>query len=81
MDYRPVDTVLSFSESVTTIPVNVTLIDDNYLENTETLQVRFEIITQGASIEFFSAQTAPVTILDDDSKQFSCSLGFWLLYA
>ncbi len=68
VDYVPVDTTLTFSEDVTTISFNVTLINDGFVEGDETFQMRLAIITQGANIMFFPADNAPVTILDDDSK-------------
>ncbi len=68
VDYVLVNTTLFFSEDVTTISFNVTLINDALVEGEETFQMQLAIVTLGANIMFFLADNAPVTILDDDSK-------------
>ena len=72
VDYTPINTTISFNESITVIRTGIPLIDDDYVEGDETLLANIDIITQG-NIFLFTPQQAPVTILDDDSKQ--CSSG------
>ena len=66
-DYLPVDELLTFSDSVTTIEVDVTLIDDDSLEGNEIFQGRLAISTS-ATVATVNPFLADVTILDDDSK-------------
>lgn len=67
-DYEPIDTILTFSETVITISINVTLINDGFVEGDEDFQARLEILTAGTNAELFPDDLAPVKILDDDSK-------------
>ena len=66
-DYTAIDTELTFSESVTRIPFNATLLEDILVEGDEDFGVRLELITVGTNVEVNPAM-APVKILDDDSK-------------
>ena len=66
-DYIPVDELLTFSDSITTIEVNVTLIDDDSLEENEIFRGRLSINTS-ATVAAVNPFLADVTILDDDSK-------------
>ena len=66
-DYLPVDELLTFSNSITTIEINVTLIDDDSLEENEIFRGRLSINTF-ATVAAVNPFLADVTILDDDSK-------------
>ena len=71
MDYAPVDTILSFSASMTTDSFDVSLINDGSVEGDETLTMRLASVT---NIMFFPSDRALVTILDDDSEQLTTLL-------
>ena len=83
VDYRPLDKTLMFSETVTVITVNVTLLDDNALEGDE--DFRAQLSTSSGSNVRLSRPEAIITIVDDDSKALirgsfqSCDLCCWLL--
>ena len=64
-DYRPLDVTLTFSETVTEITVNVTLLNDNTLEGDEDFKARLSTIS-GSNIGL--GPDAIITIVDDDSK-------------
>ena len=65
-DYIPVDELLTFSDSVTTIEVNVTLIDDDSLEENEIFRGRLSIFNS-STVAAVNPSLADVTIQDDDS--------------
>ena len=70
MDYEPLNELLRFSETVSSVSVNVTLINDILVEDTEMFLARIAVLTSGTDIVFFPGDTAPVSIIDDDSKLF-----------
>ena len=57
-----------FSETVTVITVNVTLLDDNALEGDEDFKAQLSI-SSGSNVGF-PVPEAIITIVDDDSKAF-----------
>ena len=66
VDYTPLDVNLTFSETVTVITVNVTLINDNDLEGDEDFKARLS--TSSGSNVGLPVPDAIITIVDDDSK-------------
>ena len=66
VDYRPLDETLTFSESVTYVTVNVTLLDDNALEGDEDFKA--QLSKSSGSNVVLPMPEAIVTIIDDDSK-------------
>ena len=76
-----------FSEAVTVITVNVTLLDDNALEGDEDFKA--QLSTSSGSNVILPSPEAILTIVDDDSKTSlailirgscqSCDLSCWLL--
>ena len=65
VDYRPLDVTLTFSESVTVITVNITLLNDNTLEGDEDFKARLSTHS-GSNVGL--GMDAIITIVDDDSK-------------
>ena len=66
-DYLSIDELLTFSDSISTIEVNVTLINDDIFEEDEILQGRLSIFTTGTNAAVIPS-LADVIILDEDSK-------------
>ena len=66
-DYLPVDELLTFNDNITTIEVNVTLIDDDTLESNEIFRGRLSIFDTSI-VAAVNPSLTDVTILDDDSK-------------
>ena len=56
-----------FSETVTNITVNVTLLDDNALEGDEDFKAQ---LSSGSNVRLPDEPEAIITIVDDDSKTF-----------
>ena len=67
-DYNGIDTTLTFGPTVTSASVNVTLIDDNLLEDVEQLRAQLAVLSGGLSVHFSSNQTVFVSIISDDSE-------------
>ena len=65
VDYRPLDETLTFSEIVTKIVVNVTLLDDNGVEGDEDFKAWLST-SSGSNVVL--GPDAIITIVDDDSK-------------
>ena len=65
VDYRPLDVTLTFSESVTMITVNISLLDDNTLEGDEDFRAQLST-NSGSNVGV--GPDAIITIIDDDSK-------------
>ena len=65
VDYRPLDVTLTFSETVTAIIVNVTLLNDNALEGDEDFKARLST-SSGSNVGLWSDTI--ITIVDDDGK-------------
>ena len=65
VDYRPLAETLTFSESVTMITVNITLLDDNALEGDEDFRAQLST-NSGSNVGL--GPDAIITIIDDDSK-------------
>ena len=76
VDYTPIDTVLTFDQSVPTVSTGIPLTDDDFVEGDETLNVHLEILTQGNFL-LFTPDTELVRIVDDDSKQYSTDYCMW----
>ena len=66
VDYRPLDETLTFSEAVTEITVNITLLNDNALEDDE--DFRALLSTSSGSNVGLPDPDAIITIVDTDSK-------------
>ena len=66
VDYRRLDVTLTFSETVTVITVNITLLNDNTLEGDEDFKARLS--TNSGSNVGLPDPDAIITIVDDDSK-------------
>ena len=69
VDYRSLDETLTFSETVTVITVNVTLLDDNAVEGDEDFKAQLSI-SSGSSVKLLRLE-AIITIVDDDSSKTS----------
>ena len=76
-DYIPVADTFTFSEGMTRSSLNVTLINDNFVEGMETFGINLEALVvipgtrlHGTIIDHVDAGNDVVTILDDDSKDF-----------
>ena len=65
VDYSPLDKTLNFSEIVTKIVVNVTLLNDSALEGDEVFKARLST-SSGSNVVL--GPDAIITIVDDDSK-------------
>ena len=65
VDYRPLDETLTFSEAVTMITVNISLLDDNTLEGDEDFKAELST-SSGSNVGL--GMDAIITIVDDDSK-------------
>ena len=65
VDYRPLDETLTFSEAVTMITVNITLLNDNDLEGDEDFKAQLST-SSGSNVGL--GPDAIITIVDDDSK-------------
>ena len=69
-DYQQKTETLTFSQAgLLERDVSIQILEDNIVENTETLSVR--LTTTDADVIFPNGQTAVISILDDDSKFFS----------
>ena len=67
-DYTPLDILLTFSSTRTSMSINVSLTPDQFVEGDEVFQGRLALNTTGSRAIIFPA-TALVTIIDDESKQ------------
>ena len=63
VDYRPLDETLTFSDTVTVITVNVTLLDDNAVEGDEDFRAQLST-SSGSNVN----SVAIITIVEYDSK-------------
>ena len=69
-DYQQKTETLTFSAAgLLERDVSIQILEDNIVENTETLLVR--LTTTDADVIFPNGETAVISILDDDSKFFS----------
>ena len=66
VDYTPLDVTLTFSETVTVIIVNITLLDDIALEGDEDFKA--QLSTSSGSNVGLPQPDATITIVDRDSK-------------
>ena len=66
------DTEVTFSPSISMIPINVGILNDNLTEGSERFLGALEVITTGTVVEFFPSEEAFATILEDDSKLRTC---------
>ena len=71
-DYHdPVVTTVTFGDGVTSVSYPVPILNDNVIEDTETFTVTLNTSESYVNI---ADGTATVTILDDDSELFYCSM-------
>ena len=66
VDYRPLHVTLAFSETITEITVNITLLDDNVVEGDKDFKARLS--TSSGSNVGLPKPDAIITIVDEDSK-------------
>ena len=78
MDYILLNQVIIFNEAVSNMSVNVTIINDDLVEDTEMFLVRMSVITSGTDIVFSSSNNIPISIIDNDSESYYYQLA-WLI--
>ena len=66
-DYEPIDTFLTFSPDNTSLSVPVTVLDDSFLEPTESFALRL-FPSGDISTAVFSPEVTEISIIDNDSK-------------
>ena len=69
VDYTAVDTTAMLQgTTMQMMNIMVPIIDDNIVEDTETLTVVFTVMDDSGNIEVFEPSTATITILDIDGR-------------
>ncbi len=67
LDYTANSEVITFSQSRTSAILQVAILDDDVVENTETFAARAELTMAARGVTVIPAEST-VTILDNDSK-------------
>ena len=76
VDYVPLSVDLTFNSLVKRIDFNVTILDDDIVEETELFSGQLAIVTMGPNAPdvLLSPQTAQISILDEEDSKFMCKL-------